>query len=433
VSEAVRGLPRPGAPIDLPERVLARLRTRTPQPRTASESVTKPEKRWRRRWLVGGATAAAGVMAAAFFLNGDRPGMGPDVAMDARGPAFREAAPAMAPRSGLAPTAMLGAATGRRDGGTATEADSLRDLVATLQRQPKELDVLRVLQEHRNEIEVVEFSVVDTLPMGEYTRTLLVKNGLDVVDVVEVETPVTSRATGSNAGNRSFAVYVEGENSRIEQTLDELQQKAPAVDYGVLGDVPELATGAVSLAAEGGGEAVTEGADVKLVDDQGREEASPPLVTDQTPPAPVAEAVKGVENTPSLANAVETKEAVPEQVMAKAAEAPAADGVAAAYSNSSLMIPEGTTRKLQQVMQNRAGYRQQYSSMNRGRATTRAKIDAVDAPAAAPVAEANRRMLLIFQAVSEGAPSVALPAAAAEIPAAAPPAVERPAKEPAKD
>lgn len=431
VGEAVRGLPRRGAPVDLPERVLARLRTRAPQVRPSGGSPGSDRSR-RRKWFLGGvATAASALVVGTLFWGPQRAALGPDVAL--QGGARPDSR--IAPMSAAAPVAVAAAAKGA--GAPRRDSDLVKELVERMKgEQPRELDIVRVLETHADEIEVIEMFVVDRINMGDETRTLLMKNGLNVV---EVAVPTANSPASAAAKPTSFAVYVEGEDARIEQTLDELQQRAwNTYDYGNLGDITQTARSAVL--AEKTGVVTNPAEGLESVDSkQARGEGEPSLAKsiDNEPPKDAVEPPAPAPNVapfdagppPTDAPAPAESPAVPPQpdpeALTQQAVLPAPTAMESAttatlppmFSNSAIQLPDPTTRQLQELVQNSANTRQQYGRGSRSRAAqTRLKTDNVQeklSTQAQADAPANRRMLLIFQSAEEEV-HPASPAPAAE-------------------
>ena len=449
VSEAVRGLPRPGAPVDLPERVLARLRSRESRPRVAAKGAgaleTGPSRR--RSWMLGGTVAAAtGVLLTTGLLwrGGNAPLVGPNIAMDARSKLDARTPASAATLSAPAESdERVGFGTARSWSEVERDRESqslqeLQDLIAHLQRQPMASEVLRILENNGSQIDVVEFSVVDVQEMNGFTKTLLAKNGLALM---EVETPTVVDAPASAAKNKYFAFYVEGEDSRIEQTLEELQQKAPnAVDYGPLGDVSGIAESrAVTSEVENVPAAETVSKSSSALNERPADPAAAARKPAESAPiGVVAEAGQDKKEAESKGlvqtDRSKSEESVAEKTAASA-EAPAApvpvkeavdfaerdflkaqtgsgrdESQSVSARGRSVELPEAAVKQVQQMVQNRSGRGQQYNQLNRSRyASPKSKSDGAGAPMAG---DSNRRLLLIFQTAEAAAEQAgSLPAA----------------------
>lgn len=249
VGDLIRRLPKPRAPKDLPERVVAAIATK-PLASTAA-----PPKRIRLfgTWpiLAAGTVLAACVMIVVLMPR-EHPNAADGLAMDSA--RFSEGAGLAAEAvrdldadhdgSRTASLALENRGAGWYFDTNAEATESLTDVVRRLGRKPVQGEVLKALKDNAGRTQVRQYTVVDTREMANTMRTILINNNLDLI---ETETPVPQAgvAVAPEATDR-LVIFVEGPEEKVGQAVDELEA-LPAVrevrDLGLVAESsPETTT-----------------------------------------------------------------------------------------------------------------------------------------------------------------------------------------------
>jgi hypothetical protein len=289
VGDLIRRLPKPRAPIDLPERVVAAI---APRP-LASSALSPKRNRLFGAWplLAAGTVLAAGV--AIVVVMPRRPEQVDNLALSE---ARSGAAPALAAtpavrrldvRHDSANQSVLDAdgtdSKWNLDGGVRR---SLTQYVNSLGRAPRAGEVMRTLQDNAGQTQVLVFNVVDTRQIKDKIRTILVNNSMNVV---ETETPAPQATAARPANTGELVYYVEAPLQQVEQALEDIESLSipgGVYDLGPLASDPEPAAARGFSLTEPAGQAHSEPVSNLQKDKAQQDNAQKDKAEDQ--PAPIA-------------------------------------------------------------------------------------------------------------------------------------------------
>jgi hypothetical protein len=251
VGDLVRGLPRARPPIDLPERVVAAIKAKQPAAVSPNKGVPPHPRglfgtfrRW--QWMAAGSVVAAGLGWGLLLLND---GIGPAAlhapATENKAVAARDGLNAESLSGAVRPVAMNpGPVTEFFD--SSSELESLTDLVRRSSEPLQPGDVLRILQNNGGEFQVVRYNVVDTSVMAGTLKTILARNG---IDIITTDTPLDSAAVNGRRSQTRFVV-MEGEPEQLAKTFREIHDEMPGADVVDFGTVTQAAEPAAPLGDE---------------------------------------------------------------------------------------------------------------------------------------------------------------------------------------
>ena len=249
VGDLIRRLPKPRAPIDLPERVVAAISTKP----LASTAVPGKRHRLFGAWpiLAAGTVLAAGVAIVVVMPRGPKnvDNLASNSLRSGGAPALA-ASPSMrgvdSDHDGMSLTDLsVDGADRRLNFDVASASRSLTRSMNTLGRAPRQGDVMRILQDNAGQTSVLVFNVVDTRQIENKVRAILINNSMNVVET-ETPLPQATAATAANAGELVY--YVEGPPQQVEQALEDIE--AFAVPGGVF-DLGPLASDPAPAARRG--------------------------------------------------------------------------------------------------------------------------------------------------------------------------------------
>jgi anti-sigma factor RsiW len=255
VSEVVKSLPRTAAPTNLVSRVMEQVRT--PVPAQSAAAVAPPDagffRHLRHRRNRNTALIAVACLVVAVVLLRRPAGRNEDARMaanDVRGAASEGAAPKATPMTTAAAIEPKSGEAGERrrlatdivDRLSASNLETVKELIASQGGQVGRTDFFRTLSMNSGEIDVLVIRVTDVRGFAGATQALLTSNG---IDLVEIETPSEpdGKSDGSDRyGAGVFAMFVEAEEARLDESLDQIE-KFPEVqemeDFGTLADIAE--------------------------------------------------------------------------------------------------------------------------------------------------------------------------------------------------